>query len=91
MGDDDMNHQSSAINNSTPLYSTPLHSPLLVMHGSSSSREPIRSDVVVVGSGAFHCLYCLLQSHRASTLESLLSMEYVWPKYPMVVVGIATK
>lgn len=59
------------------------------MHG--SSKEPIRSDAVVVGSGAFHCLYCLLQSHRAGGLESLLSMEYVWPKDPMVVVGIATK
>lgn len=57
------------------------------MHG--SSREPIRSDVV--GGGDFYCLYCLLQSHRAGALESLLLMEYIWPKHPMVVVGVPRK
>lgn len=53
MGDYDVNYHPSAIDNFTPL-----HSPFLVMHGSSSissSREPIRSDVV--GGGAFYCLY----------------------------------
>lgn len=47
--------------------------------------------MVVVGGGAFHCPYCPLQSHRAGGLKSLLSMEHVWPNYPMVVIGVATK
>lgn len=49
-GDYDMNYQPSAICHQQ-LYS--ITRPILVMHGSSSSREPIRSDVVVVVVGGW--------------------------------------
>lgn len=74
-----MNYQPSAINDSTPLHFTP---PFWLCTEAAENR----SDVV--GGGDFHCLYCLLQSHRAGALESLLLMEYIWPKHPMVVVGV---
>lgn len=86
MGDYDVNHQPFAIDNSTPLHFT---RPFWLCMEAAVAEN--RSVVVVVGSGEFYCLYCLLQSHRAGGLESLLSMEYVWPKYPMMVVGVATK
>lgn len=81
-----MNYQPSAIDNFTP--STPRF--WSCMEAAASAVAEIRSVVVVVGGAAFHCLYPL-QSHRAGGLESLLSMEYIWPKHPMVVVGVATK
>lgn len=89
MGDYDVNYHPSDIDNSTPLHFTrPFWS---CMEAAASAVAENRSVVIVVGSGAFHCLYCPPQSHRAGALESFLSMEYVWPKHPKVVVGIATK
>lgn len=63
MGGYDVNHQLSAINNSTPLHSTPRF--WSCMEAAASAVAENRSVVVVVGGGAFHCLYCPLQSHRA--------------------------
>lgn len=66
-----MNHQTSAIDNFTPLHFTS-------RFWSCMEAAENRSDMVGGGGGggAFHCLYYPHQSHRTGGLESLLSMEY---------------